>query len=145
MIKLKLAYSFFFFYLGFLSQPFTNHNTAGQEGGHLFNTSLLLTPVSQTLRHYASDYCREITSVHRYKLHPNQEPLASERKSLATRLRTLTLTPILSLEKKVRFSAYLNAFLLFKLSHFLKILNLFLISFYENKHFLRPLSSKTFV
>ena len=109
--KTKTRLLFFFFYLGFLSQPFTNHNTAGQEGGHLFNTSLLLTPVSQTLRHYASDYCREITSVHRYKLDPNQEPLASERKSLATRLRTLTLTPILSLEKKVCFSAYLNAYL----------------------------------
>ena len=28
----------FFFYLGFLSQPFTNHRTAGEEGGYFFNS-----------------------------------------------------------------------------------------------------------
>ena len=40
-----------FFYLGFFSQLFTNHRTAGEEGGHFFNSSLPLPPVSQTLRH----------------------------------------------------------------------------------------------
>ena len=34
----------FFFYLGFLSQPFTNHRTAGEGGGHFFNSSLPLLP-----------------------------------------------------------------------------------------------------
>ena len=41
----------FFFYLGFLSQTFTNHRSAGERGGHFFNSSLLLPPASQTLRH----------------------------------------------------------------------------------------------
>ena len=40
-----------FFYLGFFSQLFMNHRTAGEEGGHFFNSSLPLPPVSQTLRH----------------------------------------------------------------------------------------------
>ena len=40
----------FFFYLGFLSQPFTTHRTAGEGGGDFFNSSLPLQPVSQTLR-----------------------------------------------------------------------------------------------
>ena len=35
----------------FLSQPFTNHRTAGEVGGHFFNSSLPLRPASQTLRH----------------------------------------------------------------------------------------------
>ena len=32
----------FFFYLGFLLQPFTNHRTAGEGGGHFLNSSLRL-------------------------------------------------------------------------------------------------------
>ena len=40
-----------FFYLGFLSRTFTVHRTAGEGGGHLFNSSLPLPPASQTLRH----------------------------------------------------------------------------------------------
>ena len=43
--------SIFFFYLGFLSQPFTNHRTADEGGRNLFNSSLPLPPTSQTLRH----------------------------------------------------------------------------------------------
>ena len=35
----------------FLSQPFTNHRTAGEVGGHFFNSLLPLRPASQTLRH----------------------------------------------------------------------------------------------
>ena len=42
---------FFFFYLGFLSQPFTNHRTTREGGEHFFNFSLPLSPASQTLRH----------------------------------------------------------------------------------------------
>ena len=41
----------FFFYLGFLSRTFSNHRTAGEEGGHFFNSSLPLQPASETLRH----------------------------------------------------------------------------------------------
>ena len=41
----------FFFYLGFLSQTFTIHKIAGEEGGYLFNSSLPLPPASKTLKH----------------------------------------------------------------------------------------------
>ena len=43
--------TYFFFYLGFLSQTFTIQKTAGEGGGYLFNSSLPLTPASQTLRY----------------------------------------------------------------------------------------------
>ena len=43
--------TFFFFYLGFLSRPFTNHKTPGEAVGHFFNFSLPLQPASQTLRY----------------------------------------------------------------------------------------------
>ena len=36
----------FFFYLGFLSQLFTNHRTAGERRGNFFNSSLPLPPAS---------------------------------------------------------------------------------------------------
>ena len=39
----------FFFYLGFLLRTFTNHRTAGEGGGHFFNSSLPLPSASQTL------------------------------------------------------------------------------------------------
>ena len=57
-------YGIFFFYLGFLSRAFTNHRTAREGGGYFFNSSLLLPPASQTLRHQLGDYCRELTSAH---------------------------------------------------------------------------------
>ena len=49
----------FFFYLDFLSQTFTIHRTAGEDGGYLYNSITLylynspvpLETVSQTLRH----------------------------------------------------------------------------------------------
>ena len=50
-IRLNLFFLFFFFDLGFLSQTFTNHITAGEGGGHLFISSLPFPPASQTLRH----------------------------------------------------------------------------------------------
>ena len=40
----------FFFYLGFLSWTFTIHRAAGEGGGYLFNSSLTVSPASQTLR-----------------------------------------------------------------------------------------------
>ena len=49
---------FFYFFvscLGFLSQPFTNHRTVGEGGGHFFNSSLPLPLASQTLRHEIDD------------------------------------------------------------------------------------------
>ena len=60
----KLQKEVFFFYLGFLSCTFTIHRTAGEGGGSLFNSSVPLPPVSQTLRHQPGDYCRELTSAH---------------------------------------------------------------------------------
>ena len=40
-----------FFYLGFLSRPFTNQRTAWEGERHFFNSSQQLPPTSQTLRH----------------------------------------------------------------------------------------------
>ena len=49
--KISIPKQLFFFYLDFLSQTFTNHRTAGEEAGRLFNSSLPLPLASQTLRH----------------------------------------------------------------------------------------------
>ena len=65
---------FFFFYLSFLSQPFTNHRTAGKGGGHFFNSSLPLPPASQTFRYQSGNYCRELSSAHRKQPHLNRKP-----------------------------------------------------------------------
>ena len=87
---MKIIFQFsFFFYLGFLSRTFTNHRTAGEGGGHLFNSSLLLPPASQALRHWPGDYCGELTSAHSQPPDSSREPLVSERKSVTTKLRTL--------------------------------------------------------
>ena len=63
---------FFLFYVGFLSQTFTNHKTAGERGGHFCNSSLPLPPASAS-----------------YWPDSNREPLVSERKSQTTKLRAL--------------------------------------------------------
>ena len=81
----------FFFYFGFLSRTFTIHETAGEGGGYLFNSSLPLPPASQTLRHQPGDYCRELTSANSWQPDSNREPLVSERKLLTTKLRALCL------------------------------------------------------
>ena len=47
----SLPIEWLFFCLGFLSQPFTNHRTAGEGRRHFFNSSLPLPPASQTIRH----------------------------------------------------------------------------------------------
>ena len=41
---------FFFFILVFFSWTFMNHRTVGERGGYFFNSSLPLSPTSQTLR-----------------------------------------------------------------------------------------------
>ena len=87
-----LRYSFFF-YMGFLSRPCTSHRTAGEEGGHFYNSSLPLPPALQRFRHQPSDCCRNLTSAHRQQPDSNQESSVSERKSLTTKL--LTTTPFL--------------------------------------------------
>ena len=79
-----------FFYLGFFSRTFTNHRTAGEGGGYLFNSSPPLTHTSQTLRHWPCDYRRELTSARNLQPDSNREPLILERKSLTTKLRALT-------------------------------------------------------
>ena len=40
-----------FFYLGFILRTFAIHRKARKTGGYLFNSSLLLPPALQTLRH----------------------------------------------------------------------------------------------
>ena len=82
-----LTLSFFFFYVDFLSQTFTNHRTAGEGRGYFINSSLPLPPASQTLRHQPGDYCRELTSADSQQPESNRKPLVSERKSLTTKLR----------------------------------------------------------
>ena len=49
--RLQDSVFFGFFCLGFLSQPFTNHRTAGEGGGHSFNSLLPIPPISHTPRH----------------------------------------------------------------------------------------------
>ena len=88
LMDLSKTYDFFF-YLVFLSQPFTNHRTAGEGGGHSFNSSLPLPPASQTLRHQLGGYCIEFISAHRQQPDSNREPLVSECKLLTTKLRAL--------------------------------------------------------
>ena len=49
--KVNVKLTVFFFYLGFLSRTLMNHRTAGEGGGHLFNSLLPLPPASQALGH----------------------------------------------------------------------------------------------
>ena len=45
----EFVFVLFFFYRGFFSRPFTIHRTAGEGGGHFFNSLLPLLPASQIL------------------------------------------------------------------------------------------------
>ena len=65
-----------------------NHRTAGEGGGHFFNSLLPLPPASQTVRHYPSGYSRGFTSAHRQNRTRtgNLWFPSSERKSLTTKL-----------------------------------------------------------
>ena len=76
----------FFFSLGFLLRAFTNHQTAGKGGGHVFNSSLPFPPTSQTSRHQQGNYFRQLTSAHSQQPDPSRELLVSERRSLTTKL-----------------------------------------------------------
>ena len=80
----------FFFYLGFFSQTFTNHRTAGEGGGHFFNFPVPLPPASWTLRHWVGYYCRKIISGRSQRSDSNREPLVSELKWLTTKLHYAT-------------------------------------------------------
>ena len=56
----------FFFHLGFLSQPFTNHRTARERGGHFFNSSLPLpTASTSTTTTSAPHYLFHLITFHR--------------------------------------------------------------------------------
>ena len=83
----------FFFVSGFFSQTFTKHKTVEEWGGHFFNSSLLLPPTSQTVRHQPGIYCTELTSAHRYQADWKRDPFVSGRKSLIAKLRTLWIGP----------------------------------------------------
>ena len=75
-----------FFLSGF---SFHEHSLfTGQQGkgeGIFFNSSLPLPPASQTLRHQAGDYCRELISAHSQQPDSNREPLVSKRKLLTAK------------------------------------------------------------
>ena len=88
--SLRSQFFFFFIYIGFFKQPFTNHRTAVEGEGHFFYCLLPLPPASQTLRQ-SGDYSRKVTSVHRQQPDSNQEPLVSERKLLTSKLRAQNL------------------------------------------------------
>ena len=64
LIILTSNFQTFFFYLGFFSQTFANHRTAGKGGRHFFNSSLPFPSASQALRYWPDDYCGELTSAH---------------------------------------------------------------------------------
>ena len=91
IICLELILIILFFDLGILSQTFTIHRTAGQWKIYLFNSSVPLSPASQTLRHQPGSYCREHTSAHSQPPYSNQKPLISELKLITTKLHALTL------------------------------------------------------
>ena len=86
--KMPWKYFTYFFLSGF---SFTSHRTAGEGGGHFFNSSTPLLPASQALRHQPGDYWRELTSKHSQQPDSNREPLFCECKSLTTKLRALLL------------------------------------------------------
>ena len=92
MLSFKLLEPPFFFFVGFFSQAFKSHRTAGEGERHFFKSSLLLPPASQRRKHQLGDYCRELTSAHSEQPCSNREPLASERKLLTTKLRALRAT-----------------------------------------------------
>ena len=48
--KLKIKTIKFFFYLGFLSRTLMNPRTAGEGGGHFFNSSLPFLPTSHIFK-----------------------------------------------------------------------------------------------
>ena len=83
-----------FIYLqGFLSievclTTITNHRTAGEGGGHFFNSSLPIPPASQMLRHQPGECCRELTSARRQYPDSKRKPF---RKSLTTKLSGLEM------------------------------------------------------
>ena len=76
-----------FFLSGF---SFTNiHSSQDGRGRRIFLTPFYLFPVSQTLGHQPTDYCRELTSTHSLQPDSNREPLVSERKLLTSILHAL--------------------------------------------------------
>ena len=71
---------------------FTGHQGKGE--GNLFNSSLLLPPISRALRDQPYDNWRELTSAHSQQPDSVWEPLVCECKPLTTELRALKLTKL---------------------------------------------------
>ena len=63
-IRKKETWIFCFTVWGVLSRIFANHRTAGEGGGHFFNSSVPLPPASPALRHRPGIYCGGLTSTH---------------------------------------------------------------------------------
>ena len=76
----------FFFYLGFLSETFTNHRTAGEGEGISLTPHYHFHPIHRHL-----EISRAFATERSLLQQPfsNREPLVSERKSLTTILRAL--------------------------------------------------------
>ena len=81
------SFIYFFFLSGFSFTNIYDWQGRGEGGGYFFKSSLALPPTSQTLRQWAGDYCRELTSANSWQPDPNRARLVSERKSLTTKLR----------------------------------------------------------
>ena len=72
-LKKNLPHLFFYvailisliFYLCSFSQPFTDQRTAGEEGGHFFNSSVPLPAASQTLSLISRAITAESSLLHR--------------------------------------------------------------------------------
>ena len=93
MVSLKID---IFFLSGFSFTNIHKSQDCREGGGHFFNSSILLPPASETLRHQLGNYYRELTSAHSQQLDSNQEPLISERKSLTIRLCALKIVTSLN-------------------------------------------------
>ena len=116
---LSRSNTYFFFYLVFLSQPFTNHRTAGE------GEDISLTPHYHFhLLHRHLNVSRAIT-VERSPLHigskpdSNQEPLFVGRKSLTTKLRVTTSNITISfiIRSNISYIKPFNQYLIFDNSH----------------------------
>ena len=82
------CFIFFFFLSGFsFTTIHESRNCRAEEGGgHFFNSSLPLSPASQTVRNQAGDYCRELNCAYRLQPDSNRKPLVTKHKSLTTKL-----------------------------------------------------------
>ena len=71
---IKFSVGFFFLSEFSFTTIHESQDCTGKGGGHFFNSSLPLPPVSQTFRYQSGNYCRELSSAHRKQPHLNWKP-----------------------------------------------------------------------